>query len=289
VTGHYLCLGCEAMATRFEVWLKPEERAALPVVREAFNELRTIERRFSLFRPESELAQLNGGAQRGPVAVADDLFGLLQLARRIGELSAGVYDVTTGALSRCWGLLERRGRIPSARELALARSQTGWQHVRFDEEARTVAFSAPGIELNLGSLGKGYALDRLAARLERAGVGDFLAHAGGSTILARGRALDGSGWPVAVRPATGTCRTEHLYEEALSTSGSSEQMFEVNGRRFSHILDPRSGEPSARVGTVSAIARSGVMAEVVSTALFLLDGLAVERRLLAATGARRCA
>ncbi len=288
MTGYYLRLGCEAMATRFEVWLQPKDRSALGAVRNAFGEVHTLERRLSLFRPESELVRLNGMAHRQPVPVAEDLFELLEHARRIGELSAGAYDVTSGALSRCWGLLDRRGRIPSEEELLQARCKTGWQRVRLDEGARTVAFLAPGIELNLGSIAKGYALDRVAALLTQAGVGDFLAHAGGSTIVARGRSLDGSSWPVGVRGAAGPRRIERLRDEALSTSGPSEQMLSVNGRRFSHILDPLCGTPSARDGTVSAVAASGTLAEAVSTALSLLDDAQAER-LLVATGARRCA
>lgn len=276
------------MACRFEAWLKPAEREALGVVREGFALVRAIERRFSLFHPESELVRINHGAHLGPVSVSEDLFDLLLLAKRITRLSDGVHDVTSGALSRCWGLLERCARIPAPEALAAARRLTGWARVRLDENARTIAFAEPGVEINLGSLGKGYALDRMAARLTRAGVSDFLVGAGSSTVVACGHGLDGAGWPVLVRRDKKRGRTERLMNEALSTSGPHEQTFETAGRRFCHILDPRSGRPSTRVGAVSVIARTGVIAEAVSTALFLLEE-APARRLIDTTGARRCA
>ncbi|MCU0241878.1 MAG: FAD:protein FMN transferase, partial [Vicinamibacteria bacterium] len=194
----------------------------------------------------------------------------------------------SGALSRCWGLLDRKARVPDDDELATARRSRGWERVRLDTQARTIAFDAPGIELNLGSLGKGYALDRCASRLQDAGILDFLIQAGGSTILARGHAADGLGWPITL-PRAGSARREVLLlDEALSTSGSSEQTYMLNGQHLGHIIDPREGRPSERTGVVSAIARSGALAEAVSTALFLMDDASASR-LLSATGARRCA
>src|SRR5262249_48597115 len=144
------------------------------------------EDQLSVFRPDSEVSRLNRHAADEPLAVEPRLFALVELAMRISEQTGGAYDITAGPLSNAWGFTRRAGPIPDAELLAQARDCVGSRLVELDRERHTVRFTRPGMEINLGSIGKGYALDRCAELLAAAGIGDFLLHGGQSSVLARG-------------------------------------------------------------------------------------------------------
>jgi thiamine biosynthesis lipoprotein len=158
----------------------------------------------------------------------------------------------------------------------MARECVGNQYVQLDQAAQSVRFARPGLEINLGSIGKGYALDRAAELLEQQGVHDFLLHGGSSSVLARGsHAADGegSGWSVGVRnPLRPQLRLGQLKldNRALATSGSGTQFFVHEGQRYGHILDPRSGWPARGVLSVSTLASTAAEADALSTAFYVM-------------------
>ena len=262
------------MACTFELLLPPGERDRLPAAQHALERVDAIESQLTVFRDTSEVARLNRDAASRPVPVSSSLYGLLRLARDIGHETAGAYDVTCGALVRCWGFLRRTGRIPDGVTLDRARNASRWSRVRFDDAAGTIAFAAPGLEINLGSIGKGYALDCIAAALRADGVHDFLLHAGHSSVLAAGDSGATRGWIVAIadgRHPGARLGTIALCDQSLSTSGIGQQGFTIDGRRYGHIIDPRSGTPSDACVQSSVVAPSAALSEALSTAFFVMQ------------------
>ena len=231
------------MACRFEVTLSGEDGRHVAAAREALDEIDRVEAALTVFRETSDLVRVNLAAGREPVAVSEELFALLRSCRDLHARTGGAFDVTSTPLSRCWGFLRREGRLPAPDEIAAARARVGMDGVELDETGRTVRFLRPGMELNLGSIGKGHALDRVRAVLSRRGVAHALVSAGGSSVLALG-GRDG-GWVVDVRPRQvkrDRLARLRLRAAALGTSGAGEQFVVVEGRVWpSSIRRPAGG------------------------------------------------
>jgi len=247
---------------------QPDRRFAM----EAFEWIERLEQQLSAYRESSDLSTLNRDAFENPTRVEHALFRLLKRCRDWWEQSEGAFDVTAGPLIKAWGFFQRQGSVPGEDELSKARATMGMEHVRFDEAARTIQFLRPGIELNLGAVGKGYALDSVAARLRRVGYRELLLGAGASSVLAVGNPPWDDCWTVDVRHPHDRSRPialVQLKDAALSTSGTSEQSFEHGGRRFGHVLDPRTGWPVTGMLQATVLAKEAVEAEALSTAFFV--------------------
>lgn len=275
--GTWLRVSRTAMACRFAVLL-PEQSPAVAAAREALAEADRIEAAWSVFRDDSEIVALNRSAGDGPWAVTRELAGLLARCRSLAEDTAGAFDVTATPFSRCWGLLARQGRVPDEGELLAARALVGMDKVRIDGDAEppTVALQAPGVELNLGAIGKGYAVDQVARALRERGVGPALVSAGDSSAAAVGSPH--GGWVIALRGVDGAVRLR-LRHGATGTSGSGEQGVEAGGRRLGHVIDPRTGQPVDGGRRVTVVARDAATADALSTA-FLIGGAALAERYL---------
>jgi thiamine biosynthesis lipoprotein len=276
--GHWIRFHRAAMACRFEILLDGADDHHAAAAHEALDEADRLEAALSVFRETSALSRLNQTAAETPAVVDPDLFALLVRCRDLHARTEGAFDITSTPLSRCWGFLRREGRLPSPEAITAARALVGMSAVRFDESSRTIRFPRPGVELNLGSIGKGYALDRMAALMRRRGVGHALLSAGGSSAVALGGRHEG--WTVDIRPRqAGEARLArlHLRDGALATSGAGEQFFEVEGKRYGHVIDPRTGWPAAGILGVSVVTAEGALSDALSTA-FLVGGLDVARR-----------
>jgi thiamine biosynthesis lipoprotein len=260
------------MACRFEITMPARETAGVRAARMALDEVDKIESRLTVFRDTSELSYLNRNAASRPVGVDNRLFALLSLCRDLHRDTEGAFDVTSGPLTRCWGFLAREGRIPSEDELEPARAVVGSDKLLFDEDSSSIGFAAPGMEVNLGSIGKGYALDRLVGLLRRQ-VGSALLSAGASSVRAIGSGDRGhSGWVVGIRHPRQTktrLATLTIRDCAMSTSGSEEQSFTHDGTRYGHIIDPRSGMPADRISGVTVVAESAAISDALATAFFV--------------------
>jgi thiamine biosynthesis lipoprotein len=232
-----------------------------------------LEEQLSVFREESDVSRLNRTAAAGPVEVEAGLFQLLELSLRLHRDTQGAFDITAGPLSKVWGFYRRAGQIPHPDDLARALATVGSQRIQLDPDRRTVAFDGPGMEVNLGAIGKGYALDRAAERLVATGVGEFLFHGGRSSMLARGWLAEGEPWTVGIgdplRPGKRLCEVV-LQDRGLSTSGSGTQFFRHAGERYGHILDPRTGQPAAGMLSVTVTAPTAAEADALSTAFYVL-------------------
>lgn len=265
-----------AMACEFEVQLAANRNDnSMEHVFEALNLVETLESQMTVYRDDSEVIRINRRAADGPVRVEPRLFDLLQKAQRLHAATAGALDITSGPLSEAWGFSRRAGRIPTDDQIAAARELVGMQHVTLDDSQTTIAFDRAGVSINVNSLGKGYALDRMAELLAANNVGDYLLHGGKSSILARGTqpASTDAGWRIGVRhplrPAE-TLAELVLHDESLSTSGAGTQFFIRRGKRYGHILDPRSGFPAEGLYSATVIAPTAAEAEGLSTAFYVM-------------------
>jgi thiamine biosynthesis lipoprotein len=268
----------QAMACRFEVLLSGEDRRFTAAAHDALREADRLDAAWSLFRDTSDLSSLNRAAAAAPVAVSDELFALLARARALWIASDGAFDVTTTPLSRCWGFLAREGRVPSSADVDAARGLVGLDLVTLDAGARTVHFRRPGVQINLGAIGKGAAVDAIAARLARDGVRHALVSAAGSSVRAVG-GRDGGfvvdvTSPLVERPRIARLR---LRNGALGTSGVALQHVVQDGRRFGHVLDPRTGWPAAGVLSASVVTDDAGAADALSTAMLIGGAPLAER------------
>jgi thiamine biosynthesis lipoprotein len=321
-------LARNAMNTRFELVLHGAQPASLrAAAEEALTEVERIEAQLSLFRPGSEIARVNALAAYEPVRVSPEVFSLLAHAQRLTAETGGAFDITLAPLLRCWGLLGRNdGRLPSADELAAARALCGMSLVELNRAQLTVHFAREGVMLDLGAIGKGYAVEQAADILREAGVTSALIHGGTSTVYAIGTPPEAEAWKIAVenphacQPLTrpvghplpirwgegrGEGQAEQLNpppitiplrDESLSVSAVAGKCFVAEGRTHGHVIDPRTGRPAAHAQLAAVVLPSGTETDALSTALLVmgpegfntLTALRPEMRaLVAGTGTQR--
>ncbi len=265
-----------AMACEFEVRFPADQyEHGTGVALKALDLVESLEDQLSYFRPTSEISRINLLAAEEPVKVELGLFDLLRTAAQIHKETEGAYDITAAPLWEAWGFARRAGEIPSDAQLAEARSRVGGQWVELDVAQRTVHFLKPGLRLNLGSIGKGYALDLCAQRLADGGMADFLLHGGQSSVLARGMQNPEAErpWEIGIRHPYQPGRrmgVVRLRDRALGTSGGQFQSFRYHGRRFGHILDPRTGWPAEGVLSTTVVAPTAALADALSTAFHVM-------------------
>ena len=241
----------------------------------ALDLIEQLEDQLSIYRKQSEISQINRSAGTSWVAVESQLFTLLRHCRQLDEQTGGAFDVTSSPLSRIWGFLRREGRLPQTDEIEDARRLVGRDRWELDDETSAIRFEAEGVEINLNSIGKGYALDRAAEVLQQRGISDFLWHGGRSSVLARGRNQADSRevWTVGIgHPLVPGQRSAEIYlrNQAMGTAGSGTQFFEHEGRRYGHVIDPRTGWPASDVYTATAITASAADADALATAFYVM-------------------
>lgn len=266
-------LARNAMATRFEMLLHGEDAPRLRGAgEEALNEIERLEARLSLYRPSSEIARVNAHAARGPVRVSPLVFQLLTRARDLSRETSGAFDITVAPLVRCWGFMGGTGRRPAPDEIEAARACVGFSHLLFDERNSTVQFDIAGAMIDLGAIGKGYAIDCAAEILRGAGVKSALLHGGTSSVYGLGAPPGAEGWPVAIDgpPGGQPIAVVRLRDSSLSVSASWGKSFTLDGRAFGHVLDPRTGWPvneSDAAALAAVTSPSATETDAFSTAL----------------------
>jgi thiamine biosynthesis lipoprotein len=276
-----LHLGWRAMATQWEIILPLSTPDATDAGQAAFALLDEIEARLTVYRPSSEVSRLNAAASFADVEVSAELFDLLTLASEVHAETHGAFDITAGALIKAWGFYKGPRRVPADGELSTALARTGMQHVRLDGERRSVRFATPGLEINLGAIGKGWALDRLTELLSaRWKIGSALLHGGRSSVYGMGCPPgEHRGWVVGLshpeQPERRLARVR-LRDRAMATSAATYQYLEHQGRKLGHVLDPRTGWSASGVACCSVLAPTSALADALSTAFFIL-GLAPAR------------
>jgi FAD:protein FMN transferase len=273
------------MGTQARVVLYAHSRVeAEGASRAAFARIGQLDAALSDYRTNSELMGLVRSAGQGPVPVSHDLFRVLAHAQELAARSDGAFDVTAGALTRLWRGARRLGELPSAERIARARRTSGFRFLRLTETPRTAELAA-GVMLDVGGIAKGFAADEALAVLAQHGMSSALVAVGGDMALS-GPPPGRAAWTIDIAglklPGAPTLEPLLMVTGAVSTSGDAEQWMDVAGVRYSHILDPRSGWPLTGRSSVTVVARTGMEADGLATALAVLD-LHAGRRLVDAT------
>lgn len=262
-----------AMGTMFSIAAYAPGSVCLEaVVERAFQEIDRIDNLMSHYKPESELSRINREACGHPVVVTPELFRVLEEAFRLSEETGGAFDVTVGPLVKLWGFFRGWGRLPDEAELAEALKRIGYRHVKLHAATRTVSFDQPGVELDPGAIGKGYAVDRVVEILRAEGVSSALVSSGTSSIYALGAPPGEQGWEISVcdpfdrRKQACSLRLKNL---SISISGDYEKSFVLDGKLYTHILDPGTGRPVENMLMTVVIAPSNTVGDALSTAFFV--------------------
>lgn len=288
-----------AMACDFVVLIRDEEqrighRSVADVVVKALEGVDLIERRLTVYQPSSEISAINRAAGGEGAIVSAATFGLLQHAAALSAATGGAFDVTAGPLVDAWGFTDRQGKKPNREQLEAARGLVGYERMRLDAATRRVVLTRPGMRINLGGIGKGDAIDAVAKKLKDAGIEHFLIHAGHSSVMACGdqfprEAVEGpsaagptqsdasrvppTGWLVGIAHPTKPKRRLAgiwLCNAALSTSGSGKQFFHYRGKRYGHVIDPRTGHPAGDLLSITLVCDRAVDADALATGLFVM-------------------
>lgn len=246
--------------------------ATLPAaLDDAIAEVLRIEVKYSRYRDDNEWARLQREADQGGATQVDsETAALLDYAFALHARSGGRFDLTSGILRRVWDF--NRPRLPDPREIDALLPFVGMQHLRWEPEHARLAFARSGMEIDFGGIGKEYAVDRAADVLAAHGVQHALVEIGGD-LRVLGPQADGSAWPVQVRHPRDPdrpCATLQVREGGVATSGDYERFIEVDGVRYSHLLDPRTGWPVHGLSAVTVQARSCLMAGSASTLAMLM-------------------
>jgi thiamine biosynthesis lipoprotein len=262
------------MGSTFEIILyAPDETVAQRAFDAAYQRIDELNRVFSDYDPESETSRLCRQAPMDqPVAVSPPMAHVLQFALSLSEKTDGAFDVTVGPLSRLWRRARRQGQLPSAGRLEEARASVGYRHVELDPVNHRVRLTASGMRLDFGAIAKGYAGDQALAAMQAVGVTRALINGGGDLTL--GEPPPGTdGWRVGIAPLKADdppSRVLYLARCAVATSGDAWQFVEIDGARYSHILDPRTGIGIQNRSTVTVVAPDGMVADALASAVSVL-------------------
>jgi FAD:protein FMN transferase len=254
----------------------------------AFDEIDRLEALLSNYRPSSELSRISREAGAAPVVTDPETFRFLERSLYWSRVSNGAFDITVGPLLRAWGFFFHQGRIPSQGELNAVRNKIGWKNIALDPQTRTVSFTNhQSMELDPGSIGKGFAVDSVVKLLRNQGVTSAFISAGGSTLYAIGAVPGTAGWPVDIpdprpdpRHPGKIAATILLKDTSLSTGACTEKFFIKNGHRYCHIFDPRTMRPVEAMLQTTVIDPSATDSDALSTVVFVL-GPEASRKLLA--------
>ena len=265
----------DAMGATFSIVLYGFDQASMnQVIDAAFEEAHRLDALLSNYRPASEWSRINREAAARPVAVSPELFGILSDCIKYSRASEGTFDVTVGPLMRAWGFSGGGRHVPSPDQIREALELVGYRHVQLNARKGTVRFDRPGIEIDSGGVGKGYAVDRMVDILHARGIRNALVAASGSSIFGLGNPLDEPrGWPISIADPWDHRKNAaqvFLKDLSLSTSGSYEKSFRSGGHRYSHIMDPRRGIPAESAVQVTVIAPRTIDSEVWAKPYFIL-------------------
>jgi len=268
------------MATLVRIIAYGDAEPASQAIEDAFDRITELEQKLSKYMDGSDVSRVNNAPAGTPVAVSVETWEVLEGARTAWERTGGVFDVTVGPLVQLWSEAGKTGKLPTEEKLAGVAAKVGFDKVRLQGDGRLVTLTVPGMRLDLGGIAKGYVVDEALRTLQSHGVTSALVDAGGDIRVLEPKP-EGPPWITAVRnPASKDGRpfiTELAVENvAVVTSGDYERYVEIGGRRFTHILDPRTGRPEAEVRSATIIGPDAMSSDALATSLAVLgreDGL----------------
>lgn len=269
---------------RVSVWTR-DQPSARRTIDAVFVEFDHLEALLTVWREDSDIQRLNAAAGDHAVAIGPDTLDVLRAARQVSDWTGGRFDVTWAALSGLWKFdQDQDNRVPAAGDIQKLLGLVDYRDLVLDESARTAYLRRRGMRVNVGGIGKGFAIEHAVRILRGRGFTDFLVQAGGDMYVAGLKS--GQPWQLGIadpRNAGGPpFATMALSDATFSTSGDYERSFVQNGRRYHHILDPRTGEPARGCRSVTIVTDSPTMADGLSTGVFVMGpeaGLALVERL----------
>ena len=269
---------------RLAAWTA-DEPSAVAAFEQVFREFDRLEALLSIWKPGSDVVRINDAAGKAPVVVSADTLTVLEAAAQASEWTGGKFDITFGTLAGLWKFdHDQDSTIPSQHAIAAHLPLIDYRFVKVDRAARTASVTTAGTRIHLGGIGKGYAVDRAAVILRARGLSDFLIQSGGDLYVAG--LNNGAPWKLGIADPRGTggqtFATVELSNGTLSTSGDYERFFITDGVRYHHLIDPDSGRPATATRSVTIVADSAMLADVLSTGVFIMGpeaGMALLERL----------
>ena len=264
----------EAMGGLYSIVVYGPDRTKLEAaVNSAFEEIERLDQLLSNYKPTSAWSEVNRNAGKRAVPVPDELYRLLDACLDYSRRSEGAFDITVGPLMKVWGFYKGTGRLPHRAEVRTALAQVGSRHIGLDPAARAVRFARPGVDMDPGGIGKGYAVDRAVAVLRQSGISSGFISAATSTVYGIGVPPgDARGWEVRIvhpKNRNQTVAALHLKDESMSTSGNYEKFFVAGGRIYSHIMNPRTGYPAEGMLQVSVVAPRALDSEAWTKPIYI--------------------
>jgi thiamine biosynthesis lipoprotein len=262
------------MGTLLEITLYHELRKeGKRVLAKCFQEARRLEGIFSAHDDVSDLNRLNRHAGLGPVEINQELWSVLKIALSLGQATDGAMDITVGPLIDLWSAAAEQGTMPSPTLVAEALGRTAIAEVKLLPDGRA-ALRCAGMRLDLGGIGKGYAVDRLSAILAQEGIASAFINFGRSSLAAIGSPPERDSWPVLIGSGEGVpIGLAHLNNQYLGVSESFGHFFEIGGTRLSHLIDPRDGSPLRHHSLSVAVARTATEVEALTKTIIILGGV----------------
>ena len=261
-----------------------DEKKADEAIDAGFGEIKRLEQLMSTYIPDSNLSKINDSAGVLPVKADREVIYLIKKGIEFGDLTDGSFNITIGPLVKLWGIPEKGEFIPGKKEIEQLIPVIDYRNIQIDEVKGEVFLKKKGMKIDLGGIAKGYAADRAIVILKEKGIDNAIVAVAGD-VKAIGKRPDGKAWHIGVRHPREKEKilgTIDLTDMAVSTSGDYERFFIKNDILYHHILDPRTGEPSRRSQSVTIIARDGIVADALSTGVFVLGpetGMALIERM----------
>jgi len=259
-----------------------DEDLAKAAIAAAWQEIDRLEAMISSWRQTSETSAVNRAAGLNPVVVSPETYGLINRALKVSSLSGGAFDITFASAGRFWDF--RSGELPDPAAVAKAVEAIDYRNVLLDPDKQTVFLVQPGTRIGFGAIGKGYAANRALRVMVAMGIKSALVNAGGD-LVATGVQEDGAPWQISIqhpRERKRLLAQLRITEQAVVTSGDYERFFMVDGKRYSHIIDPRTGYPVEGMQSVTVICPDAELADALATTVFVLGaekGLELVNRL----------
>ncbi len=273
------------MGSRFEITVvHADPEGAREAIGAGWAEIDRVEKMISSWKEDSETSAINRNAGSAPVKVSQELFNLIRRSLRVSKLTDGAFDITFDTVGRHWNFKDPKAAVPDTTTIELALRDTGYQHIVLDADARTVYLDRPDTRIGFGAIGKGYAANRTVFVLRENGATGGIVNAGGDLVIF-GQQEDGTPWRTGIADPLDretVFASLALTEQAVVTSGDYESFIEIDGKRYSHILDPRTGYPVEELRSVTIVCPNGELADALATGISVMgiaEGLALLNRL----------
>ena len=261
------------MGTRFEITVvAPNEEIGYLDIDEAVSEIERIEKMISSWDEASETSKINKNAGIQPVKVSPELFSLIERAIKISEITDGAFDITYASMDNIWKFDGSMDRMPSEKEIQKSIAKIGYKKIILNPDDQTVLLSEPGMRIGFGAIGKGYAADKAKELLTSKQVKGGIINASGD-LTTWGTKVTGEKWLVGIANPLSKDKVFSwlpVVESSVATSGNYEKYITLNGKKYSHIIDPRTGYPTTGINSVSVFAKHAELCDALATAVFIM-------------------